>query len=57
MSGWSNGTGHLTLWDGANVGVDLRHNDPNSDRYYFSMNYAQGGKTIKTTKIRLWEIS
>lgn len=60
VSGWSNATGHFTLWDGANlyyVGVDLRHNDPNSDRYYFSMNYEQGGKTIKTTKIRLWEIS
>jgi len=59
VSGWSNATGHFTLWDGSNlfyVGPDLSHNDPTSDHYYFSMNYEQGSTTIKTTKVRLWEI-
>ncbi|MDD3005438.1 type VI secretion system amidase effector protein Tae4 [Flavobacterium sp.] len=61
VSGWSNATGHFTLWDGTNlfyVGPNLSHNDPNSEYYYFSMNYiTSNGTNIKTTNIRLWEIS
>lgn len=61
VSGWTNASGHFTLWDGKNlryVGRDTRHNDPsNTERYYFSMEYTTpSGTTVKTTKIRLWEL-
>jgi len=61
VTGWSNASGHFTLWDGVNlfyVGPNTSQNDPNNqEMYYFSMNYNQNGKNVKTTKIRLWEIN
>lgn len=58
VSGWGNATGHFTLWDGSHLIYpgDLSHDDPGSQYYYFHMNYVQNSKTIKTTRIRLWQL-
>ena len=60
VTGWSNATGHFTLWDGANLIYpgDPIHDNPSSSFYYFHMEYYEigTGKTIKTVKVRLWEL-
>ena len=58
VSGWGNATGHFTLWDGSHLIYpgDPSHDDPGSQYYYFHMNYVQNSKTIKTTRIRLWQL-
>lgn len=58
VSGWGNATGHFTLWDGNHLIYpgDPAHDNPSSNYYYFHLNYIQNSKTIKTTRIRLWEL-
>jgi hypothetical protein len=63
VSGWSDASGHFTLWDGKDLiypgeGTPRTspHNDPNSEYYYFNMKYEQNGKVIQTDEIKLWEL-
>lgn len=58
VSGWGNATGHFTLWDGNHLIYpgDPIHDDPRSEYYYFHMKYVQNYRTIKTTRIRLWQL-
>lgn len=68
VTGWSNASGHFTLWDGKNlvyVGPGT-HNDPNSSEYYFwfmrediSFSNSTGFLTkvkAQTTHISFWEL-
>jgi hypothetical protein len=59
VSGWGNATGHFTLWDGGHLVYPgaPEHDDPTSEYYYFHMKYVQNSKTIKTTRIRLWDLN
>jgi len=56
--GWSNSTGHVTLWDGTDLSYAPGHNslEYHPELYYFQMKYIERGKTIKTTKVYLWEL-
>jgi hypothetical protein len=58
VSGWSDASGHFTLWDGANlvyVGPG-EHNNPATWEYYFWLLRVSGGKIIQTKKIIFWEL-
>lgn len=60
VRGWSNATGHFTLWEGAGRGLlyssDVENN-PNSPSYYFWMVPNDIDNTTGlTTKISFWEL-
>lgn len=48
VSGWTNATGHFTLWDGEKLLYAPEHDNPHSDNYYFW--YPQ------TENIIFWEL-
>jgi hypothetical protein len=60
VTGFTNATGHFTLWDGKDllyVGPG-RHNDKNSDEYYFwFMRIMITDKVLaQTTRVLFWEL-
>lgn len=65
VSGWSDASGHFTLWDGSNlvyVGPPGDHNDRGSAEYYFWLtrliadDKGNTTKVIQTTKVTFWEL-
>lgn len=63
VSGWSDATGHFTLWDGNHLIYpgDAEHDDPQSSKYYFHMLYPTKKKNgdldfVQTNRIRIWEL-
>ncbi|NRS89922.1 hypothetical protein HNQ02_002856 [Flavobacterium sp. 7E] len=63
VSGWSDASGHFTLWDGKDLiypgeGTPMTspHNNPSSEYYYFNMKYEQNGRVIQTNEIKLWQL-
>jgi hypothetical protein len=60
VDGWSDASGHFTLWDGSNlvyVGPG-DHNNPNSTEYYFWLirNPDERKRITQTIKISFWEL-
>lgn len=47
VSGWSDATGHVTLWDGTRSGDDTTYHDPHSSNY---------GARVSLTRILYWEL-
>ena len=65
VKGWSNASGHFTLWDGKNLAYvgPGDHNNPASIEYYFWFMrediYFKGGfktRVTQTTDITFWEL-
>ncbi|MEC5396002.1 T6SS effector amidase Tae4 family protein [Bergeyella sp. RCAD1439] len=63
VSGWSDATGHFTLWDGRHLIYPggAEHDDPKSSKYYFHMFYPTKNKNgdldlVQTNRIRIWEL-
>ncbi len=63
VSGWSDASGHFTLWDKQHLiypgGVE--HDDVKSSKYYFHMLYATKNRNneldfVQTNRIRIWEL-
>jgi len=59
VTGWTDATGHFTLWNGSYllyVG-DPEHNNQNSMEYYFwLMRPGPNNKVIQTSKVTFWEL-
>jgi Type VI secretion system (T6SS), amidase effector protein 4 len=60
VSGWSDASGHFTLWDGQNlkyVGPG-EHNNPSSSEYYFWLTRVNAANEIivQTNKVLFWEL-
>lgn len=60
VSGWSDATGHFTLWDGRDllyVGEGF-HNDPTSAEYYFWLyrTFITDKIEVQTHKVLFWEL-
>ena len=47
VAGWTDATGHVTLWDGTQSGDGSTYHDPNSNNY--------GGR-VSLTRILYWEL-
>lgn len=64
VSGWSDASGHFTLWDGSHLIYpgDNRHDDPNSNLYYFHLKEERYDSVhkktiiIQTDEIKLWQL-
>ncbi|CAA7195292.1 T6SS effector amidase Tae4 family protein [Chryseobacterium potabilaquae] len=63
VSGWSDASGHFTLWDGNHLIYPggAEHDDPQSSKYYFHMLYPTKKKNgdldfVQTNRIRIWEL-
>ena len=63
FQGWSDASGHFTLWDGNHLIYPggAEHDDPQSSKYYFHMLYPTNKKNgdldfVQTNRIRIWEL-
>ena len=65
VKGWSDASGHFTLWDGSNsnllyVGANQQEKNPRSPLFYFWMvsPYFDGANTrlVETTSVSFWEL-
>ncbi|HEX5752995.1 MAG TPA: type VI secretion system amidase effector protein Tae4 [Archangium sp.] len=63
VTGWSDATGHFTLWEGATqnllyVGANTAEKNPTSPEYYFWLVKPSddGKKLVETTSVSFWEL-
>ncbi|WP_326981067.1 T6SS effector amidase Tae4 family protein [Chryseobacterium sp. MYb264] len=63
VSGWTDASGHFTLWDGSHLIYPggAEHDDPKSSKYYFHMLYPTKNRNdeldfVQTNRIRIWEL-
>lgn len=63
VTGWSNASGHFTLWDGTSrtLAYAAPHDDPDNNEYYFwltSLNELENGtrRLVQLVSVKFWEL-